>query len=90
MALLLDAGKAQDLPSAYEMAFRLHDDLWKQQQAAQIATATQAATQRKAVTVARSNAVSPRSATPASTGGNGKKGLRSTLEEAFEAHEGRV
>lgn len=92
MALLLDAGKAQDLGSAYDMALRLNDELWKSTQDAK-ARADEAArqeAQRAAVRTARSNVSSVRSATPAASATGAKKGLRSTIEDAFDAVEGRV
>ena len=93
MALLLDAGKAQDLKSAYSMALRLHDDLFAAEQAAK-GKADEAArldAQRKAVAVAKGSAVSVKSATPASAGSAPKKGIRSQLEDAFDQHmSGRV
>lgn len=93
MALLLDAGKAQDLKGAYDMALRLHDDLWQEQQLAQgkASEAARLEAQRKAVSVAKGSAVSVKSATPASAGAAPKKGIRSQLEDAFDSHmAGRV
>ena len=93
MALLLEAGKAQDLQSAYNMALRLHDDLFAAEQEAKRKaddTARQEA-QRNAVRVAKGSAVSVRSATPASAGAAPKKGIRGVLEEAYDQHtSGRV
>lgn len=93
MALLLEAGKAQDLKSAYNMALRLHDDLFEAEQESKRKaddTARQEA-QRTAVKVAKGSAVSVRSATPASAGAAPKKGIRSQLEEAYDQHmDGRV
>ncbi len=88
MALLLEAGKAQDLPSAYKMALRLHDDLFEAEQESKRKaddTARQEAN-RKAVSAAKGSAVSVRSATPASAGAAPKKGLRTQLEEAYDQH----
>ena len=93
MALLLEAGKAQDLKSAYSMALRLHDDLFAQEQAAKAAAseAGRLEAQRKAVSAAKGSAVSVKSATPASAGAAPKKGIRSQLEESFDQHmSGRV
>lgn len=93
MALLLEAGKAQDLKGAYDMALRLHDDLWQEQQLAQSKAqeAVRLEAQRKAVAVAKGSAVSVKSATPASAVAAPKKGIRSQLEEAFDSHmAGRV
>lgn len=93
MALLLEAGKATDLKSAYNMALRLHDDLFEAEQEAKKKaddTARQEA-QRKAVAAAKGSAVSVRSATPASAGAAPKKGIRAQLEEAYDQHvAGRV
>lgn len=88
MALLLEAGKAQDLKSAYSMALRLHDDLFEAEQESKRKaddTARQEA-QRKAVAAAKGSAVSVRSATPASAGAAPKKGIRAQLEEAYDQH----
>ena len=88
MALLLQAGKAEDLKSAYNMALRLHDDLFAQQQEANRKaddTARQEA-QRKAVAVAKGNSVSVRSATPASTGAAPKGSRRDVLSDAWDQH----
>ncbi len=93
MALLLEAGKAADLKSAYSMALRLHDDLFEAQQERKRAaedTARQEA-QRKAVRAAKGSAVSVKSATPASAGAAPTKGIRAQLEEAYDQHTtGRV
>ena len=93
MALLLDAGKAPDLKSAYSMALRLHDDLFAAEQEAKT-KATEAArldANRKAVAAAKGSAVSVKSATPASAGAATKKGIRSQLEEAYDSVvDGRV
>ena len=93
MALLLDAGKAQDLKSAYSMALRLHDDLFAAEQEAKskAAEAARLEASRKAVAAAKGSAVSVKSATPASAGAAPKKGIRGTLEDAFDQHmTGRV
>ncbi len=92
MALLLDAGKAQDLDSAYKMSLRLHDDLWQAEQHAQAkaAEAARIEAQRAAVRTAKGNNVSVRSATPATRGGGAPKSLRETIEDAVETVEGRV
>lgn len=83
MALLLEAGKAKDYPSAYTMALRLHDDLFEAAQAEKTA-ATEAARQaaaRAVVATAKGNAVSVKSATPA----GGATKTPSTRREALEA-----
>lgn len=95
MAGLLQSGQAQDLQDAYTKAIRLNDDLWKleQENTRKADEVARAEAQRKAVANAKANAVSPRTATPSSAGkGESKKGLRATLESAFDEHTsaGRV
>lgn len=93
MALLLQAGKAQDLKSAYNMALRLHDDLFAEQQAANRKADDTARldAQRKAVAVAKGSAVSVRSATPASAGAAPKGNRREALSDAWDQHmSGRI
>jgi hypothetical protein len=90
MAGLLQAGLAQDLPSAYDAALRhpKHSEIWDAMQQQQRA-ADQAEQQRKLkeeAERARRNNVSPRTATPAGQASGPKKGLRATLEEAFDQH----
>ena len=90
MALLLDAGKAQDLKSAYSMALRLHDDLFAAEQAAK-GKADEAArleASRKVVAAAKGSAVSVKSASPANADSAPKKGIRSQLEDAYDQHVG--
>lgn len=88
MALLLEAGKAKDYPSAYAMALRLHDDLFEAAQAEKTA-ATEAARQeaaRKVVATAKGNAVSVKSATPAGAGAKTPTTRREALEAAYDQH----
>lgn len=89
MALLLDAGKAQDLEDAYRKALRMDDELWQAEQETQ-RKADEAARQdqqRKAVAAARQANVSPKTATPSGAAASAKpKGLRSQLESAFDEH----
>ena len=88
MALLLEAGKATDHKSAYDMALRLHDDLFAAQQEAK-SKATEAArleASRKAVAVAKGSAVSVKSATPATAGAAPKGTRREVLEAAYDQH----
>lgn len=93
MAGLLQAGLADDLPSAYEAALRhpRHADLFQelqQQQQEQQAAEAQAAKQAK-VQRARSNAVSTRSATPgAQMTQAGEKGLRDEIAANLAAISG--
>ena len=93
MALLLEAGKAKDYPSAYTMALRLHDDLFKAEQVkeTQAAEAARQEAARKAVAAAKGNAVSVKSATPAGATAKTPTTRREALEAAYEAHaSGRV
>ena len=96
MSQLLAAGIAQDLESAYNAALRLpqHSQLFEQIQQQKTAQ-DEAEKQRKLVEqagLARRNAVSVKSATPAAKGNAGTaKGIRGALEDAFDAHmPGRV
>ncbi len=90
MAGLLQAGLADDLPSAYEAALRhpRHSDLFaemQQQQTAQQEAEAKAAKQAK-VTRARSNAVSTGTATPGDTGNTpGERGLRDEIQANLRA-----
>lgn len=90
MARLLDSEVAQDLPSAYDKALRMHDDLWQSEQESKRKAdeANRLEAQRKATAQAKANAVSVKSATPASAGASAKKGLRAQLTEAVESVEG--
>ena len=95
MAGLLQAGLAQDLKSAYDSALRMpaHSELFEamQQQQREQDEKRKAEEQRKAVEAARRNQVSPKTATPASSVPKATKGLRSTLESAYDEHvSGRV
>ena len=95
MSQLLAAGLAQDLESAYDAALRLpqHSQLFEQLQQQKQAQ-DEAEKQKKLAEqagLARRNAVSVKSATPATKGASPAKGLRGALEEAFDAHiPGRV
>jgi hypothetical protein len=95
MAQLLDAGIANDLPGAYEAALALPQHRELQQAALTQATAADEAA-RKAKQAAeaqraRAAAVSPRSATPASSPVQARKGLRDTIAEQMDAvGSGRV
>lgn len=97
MARLLEAGIAQDLKEAHDMAVRMpqHNDVFESmQQQQRQETERKAAEERRANTQrARSQTVSTRSTTPTGKAekGNGKTGLREMLEEQFDAHaSGRV
>lgn len=88
MRQLLAAGLAPDLKSAYDKAVRMDPELFEREQLRVNEAAEQQRRQQAAakVNTARANAVSPRSATPSGAmTGNGKKDLRSTLEDAVEA-----
>jgi hypothetical protein len=88
MAQLLQSGMASDLPSAYDKAIRLHDDIWTQHQAQQAKDAE--AARQAEIAKKKAAAVSPRSSGP--TGqvatGSGKKDLRAVLSEAVSQHAG--
>jgi hypothetical protein len=91
MRQLLAAGLAPDLKSAYEKAVRMDSELFEREQ---LRTNEAAAKQRRdaeatRVATARANVSSVKSATPAGAmGSSGKKDLRSSLEDAVEAHLG--
>lgn len=96
MSQLLAGGAAQDLESAYEAAIRLpqHSQLYEAQQQ-QLAAADEAKKAKELAdraAVARRSAVSVRSASPASSGGGtAPKGIRGSLESAWDQHmPGRV
>lgn len=83
MGQLLASGMAEDLPSAYQKAVRLHDDVWQQEQASQASGANrQSELARKKVA-----ASSPRSASPtgAMNSGGGKKSTHESVASAFDA-----
>lgn len=88
MALLLERGRVNDLKGAYDMALRLHDDIWGKEQQAQQAAAQQAAqeTQQRAVNKAKHAGGSVRSATPAQQTPTATKGIRAALEAAATTH----
>ena len=88
MALLLERGRVNDLKGAYDMAIRLHDDIWAKEQQAQQAAAQQNAqeVQQKAVNKAKYAAGSVRSATPATQTAPATKGIRAAVEAAANAH----
>lgn len=96
MSQLLAAGIAQDLDSAYDAALRLpqHSHLYEQQQQQRAAQdeAKKAKELAERAGVARRNAVSVKSGTPAGTGAVGApKGIRGSLESAWDQHmPGRV
>lgn len=95
MAGLLQAGLAEDLPSAYQAALRhpLHADIFEaqQQQQRQEEEAKKREAEAAKVRAAKANAVSTKTSTPGGGGkGEGKKGLRSHYEEQLADAEGRV
>jgi hypothetical protein len=85
MAGLLQSGMAQNLADAYTKATRLNDQLWEQQRS----LAAPALNQAAVIAKAKAAAISPRSASPSTTGDAKPKGLRAILESQFEAG-GRV
>lgn len=91
MAGLLQAGLADGLEDAYKAAlqhprhFHLYEAQLQQQREAEQREKAEKA--RREAEAARRKAVSPRTNTPTSvaTGGDGKKGLRGAIEEAFDS-----
>jgi len=94
MSGLLQTGMAENLNDAYEKAILLNPELREAEQQRLAQENADKARQEAAARVAkaRSSAVSPRSDTPSgSMAGDGKKGLRANLEDAFEqVSSGRV
>lgn len=96
MAGLLQAGLAQDYAGAYEAAIRhpRHADIFDalQKQQADNLSAQAAEQAKAAVTRAKSNAVSTKSATPSGPviTDKGNKSLRDELSSNFDAIAGRV
>ena len=93
MALLLQQGRAADLPSAYDKAVRLHDDLWEAEQTRkrESSETEKRLAQDKAAKEAKAKALSPRSSTPSATlatGNSGKKDIRSLLSDGYDALAG--
>jgi len=93
MAALLQSNLADDLESAYQAALRhpRHQALWDSIQEQERASQEEArkAAEAQRVQKAKAKAVSSPSATPSAPGAEEKaKGLRSTIEEAWERHAG--
>jgi hypothetical protein len=90
MAQLLESGLAEDLEGAYTKCVRLDDELWKTEQESKekALEAKRLEDQRKVVQAAKSNAISPKSSTPAKESAGAQKGLRSTYESAYEQFTG--
>ena len=96
MAQLLESGLAEDLTSAYEAALRhprhaeIYDEISKQETAS--AEAAKAAEIKAETERARGNAISVKSATPAVTSSDSPKGVRGSIESAFDevAGTGRI
>lgn len=93
MSQLLESGLANDLPGAYETALRLpqHRELFDemQKQQTQQTEAQQLAKVKAETDRAKRAAVSIKGQTP-QVSSSAKKGLRSTLEDAFAEVESRV
>ena len=91
---ILRAGLAKDLPTAYDKAIRMHDDIWQAEQAAKQAAAQKAQqeAQAKQVAKAKATATSVRTATPSGETAAKPKGIRASLEAAIDARAeaGRV
>jgi hypothetical protein len=92
MAGLLQAGLAQDLQTAYDKAVRMTDDVWEAEQGrqAQVNAAQQAQAKAAAAAKAKSHAVSTKSITPSGSANTNVKGLRASLEAAFDETASRV
>ena len=97
MAQLLETGEATDLSDAYQKCLELPQhamltSVLQQQQEQAVAKQQEqdrAATVQATARVARANAVSPKSATPAAAGQpTGKQGVRDALREAVAIHAG--
>lgn len=89
MAGLLQAGLATDLNDAYEKSVRLSPDIFEafQSEQSRKVAEEQAMKNARMVQSAKAKAVSPRSNTPVGLSSSaGSKGLRSTLESAFDEH----
>ena len=92
MAQLIDANLAEDLESAYQAALRLpqHADIYtaiqEQERAGQEEARRAAEAQR--VMKAKAKAVSTATATPSAAAEDRPKGLRSSLESAYDTHMG--
>jgi len=86
MAEFLQAGVAQDLKSAYDMAMRLDDNLFAQMQQQQREQAEKAKREAEAqrVASARAKTVSVKTSTPANSGQSERKGRKAALEDAFD------
>ena len=90
MALFLQQGRAKDLPGAYSLALRLHDDLWAEEQKRQRehSETERRAAEAKAAKEARARAVSPRSVTPSATSAAGNSGGKKSLRDTLIEHSG--
>jgi hypothetical protein len=92
MAQLLETNEATDLNDAYQKALERPEHAmlvsFSQQQQERAEQQRQAETRQAAVRVARSNAVSPKSATPMGGPVNEKKDVRSALKDAIAIHAG--
>ena len=88
MAQTLDAGLAEDLPSAYEAALRhpRHSDIWNaiQEQDRTREAEAKAKAEETRLSKAKGKAVSVRSSTPNAPAEEKPKGLRSQLESNFD------
>ena len=92
MAQLLEAGRAQDLKTAYTKAIRMNDELWQAEQERLTQAKAQAQLQEKAKAVAKAkaNTVSVRSATPTAPGNGAKPtGTREAVNAAYDVVSGQ-
>ena len=88
MALLLQQGRATDLPNAYEKAIRLNDSIWEAEQQRKLAASQtdQRKAQDLAAKQAKAKALSPRSVTPSATSATGNSGSNKSIRGALEAN----
>lgn len=88
MALLLQQGRATDLPNAYEKAIRLNDTIWEAEQKRKLEASQtdQRKAQDLAAKQAKAKALSPRSVTPSATSATGNSGSNKSIRGALEAN----
>lgn len=88
MAQLLEAGLADDLPSAYKQAVKLDDEISQSLQ--EMERKRQVETNHQIAQKAKANAVSVKSSTPVAPSGSGAKDRRSMIAEALSDADANV
>jgi hypothetical protein len=88
MAQLLEAGLADDLPSAYKQAVKLDDEIFQSLQ--EMEKKRQVETNHQIAQKAKANAVSVKSSTPVAPSGSGAKDRRSMIAEALSDADANV